>query len=130
LKETHDHLLALHRTLTEQISAEDAAKFPLTAPYPGKAGITPLTGLDDVIAESVRMNHCLDTFLAPMAVGSYFAYAIRLDGESATLGLRKEGASWNLDQLKGQKNSPVSDKLRQFVTEWIPKLVRPSGPLK
>jgi len=119
LKQTHDHLLALHRIQTQQIPAEIAEKFPLTSPFPGNAGITPLTELGAVISESVRMNHCLDIYLASMATGRYFAYAIHLDGESATLGLRKNRESWSFDQLQGPNNSPVSARLRLVVADWL-----------
>ena len=119
LKQTHDHLLALHRIHTQQIPTEIAERFPLTAPLPGNAGITPLTELGAVISESVRMNHCLDIYLASMATGRYFAYAIHLDGESATLGLRKDRGSWSFDQLQGTDNSPVSTRLRQVVANWL-----------
>lgn len=118
LRQTHDRLLALHRTQSQQIPDSVREKFPITAPVAGIPGIIPLTALDDVIAEAVRMNHCLDTYIVPMAAGNYIAYAIHRDEEYATLGLCKTADGWSIDQLQGPNNSVVSDKLRQYVNEW------------
>jgi len=119
LQQVHDQLLVHHRIQNQQIPPAIAGRFPLTPPNPGIPGITPLSGLQEVINESIRMNHCLDTFITPMAFGTYFAYAIHYKGEHATLGLRKEGARWDIDQLKGPGNKQVSLRMRDFVTAWL-----------
>ena len=118
LRQTHDQLVTRHRIQSQQIPQTIREKFPLTAPFAGMPGITPLTDLDAVIGESLRMNHCLDTYLGQMAAGQYVAYAIRIDEENATLGLRKIGYRWSIDQLQGPNNSAVSEKLRLFVRLW------------
>jgi hypothetical protein len=118
LRLMHDHLVALHRIQSQQIPLIFREKFPLTAPFAGMPGITPLIELDAVIGESIRMRHCLDTYISLMAEGQYVAYSIRLDDECATLGLRKTGGHWDIDQLQGPNNSAVSEKLRRFVHDW------------
>jgi len=78
-----------------------------------------MTTLEQVTGEAVTMFHCLDTYIGGMAEGRYFAYAVRLDDERATLGLRKEGGRWLIDQLQGPANAKVSPALRKQVADWL-----------
>ena len=119
LHEIHDQLTVTFRAKSPGLPVEVLEKFPLASPWPGEEWIMPLTTPEQVTGEAVTMFHCLDTYIGRMAEGRYFAYAVRLDDERATLGLRKEGGRWLIDQLQGPANAKVSPALRKQVADWL-----------
>ena len=51
---------------------------------------------------------------------TYYVYRVCLEGEVATLALRRVmGGQWAIAELAGKRNGKVSTRLRTFVTDWL-----------
>lgn len=94
-------------------------------PIPGRPGIHAITHGVGLVEESDQMHNCVASlcYLRRIFAGEYYVY--RLAGpdapERATVGIRKQGLTWKLDQISGLFNLPVSAETFDWVTAWFAK---------
>ncbi|MGY6275740.1 PcfJ domain-containing protein [Methylomonas sp. MgM2] len=121
----HDHLV---NELNQQIRTSSFAAqrehkpFPVP-PLPGNNNIVPITDLMTLHEESLQQRHCVASYDYEIEDGHYYVYRVLAPGR-ATLGIKithtHSGASQlRIDQLKGERNSPVNDATYQAVLLWF-----------
>jgi hypothetical protein len=80
----------------------------------GKWRIKPLTGSNQLAVEGMRMKHCVAGYAEQCHEGEYRVFAIE-KAESgkptATVGLKKAGDGWALDQVQGKFNRKAGKKV-------------------
>lgn len=87
--------------------------------YPG---FTIITNEKDLYKEGETLKHCIYTNYKERIInGNYFAFQVLIDGERATLGLRRYTDKILYDQCYGYKNSPVSSKIDMETIKFINK---------
>ena len=67
-----------------------------------------------------RLNEVLlSEYLHPITQGEYALYQIRHHGEFAIASLRRtDNGPWEIDQIKGPKNSEPSERMREHFLQW------------
>jgi hypothetical protein len=118
-------LYELHNFRTEQLNRKNIdwryVNPPL--PVPEDDQITFVASADELYQLASRQHHCVASYEAQIAAGTYAVYKITSADESevATLGLLRETQSleWVVDQFKGARNSKPSENLQQNVNKWL-----------
>lgn len=138
LRELHNGIAKIHRTrmLREdsRVKALIDSGRKLQSPIPGTPSIHPLDTVDAIIREAIDMHHCLASFIDRIIDGYYYAYSVRHNGETATLGIVRHAGlvpynyyvapvirarDWHIDQISGPENKEVTEELRQYVRDWL-----------
>ncbi|MCR2747026.1 PcfJ domain-containing protein [Limnobacter sp. YS8-69] len=74
-----------------------------------------LTSLNALLSEAKKMHHCVPSYIDRCMAGDVCIFHLQIKGHApqrGTLEFRREGASgWQISQLKGPCNSPVSSQL-------------------
>lgn len=73
----------------------------------GEYHIQPLTSSYDLAREGYRMQHCVSTYTALCLSGDYRLFSVSEISSGkrlVTIGLRKEGDYWQIEQIKGRFN--------------------------
>lgn len=69
----------------------------------------PLTSKHALMREGHEMRHCIGSYAADCIAGRYRAFSvIGTDGARATLGMAVDGGKVIFDQIRGDRNAPVS----------------------
>jgi hypothetical protein len=84
-------------------------------------GMTLLDSQKKVWSEGKMMNHCVYTnYWNNIQSGTYNAYHIEMNDETATLGVNIfNGSEVHFNQMYGHHNSAVSDSLKEKIKNWI-----------
>lgn len=73
-----------------------------------------------ICKESKKMSHCLAAVYGEQVMANtYLAFHVKYKNEEATLGVRWTENGIEYDQLVGQHNEAVSEKLKCFCEIWI-----------
>lgn len=84
------------------------------------SGFTLLDTQKKVFAEGKLMSHCVYTnYWREINSGRYLAIHVDMFNESATLGLNVHRDVIRFNQMYGKYNRPVSQKLIDYVQEWL-----------
>jgi hypothetical protein len=90
---------------------------------------TLLTSKYEIGVEGDLQRHCVGSYANVAAGGSYAV--LRIDGkERATAGLHKNGKAWQVEQVYGACNLPVSAACREFAIDAAVKLARRNDTLQ
>lgn len=123
---------AIHDRLVEELNQNirqpsftaprEHKPFP-APPLPGNNNIVPITDLETLREESVQQRHCVASYSYEIEDGHYYVYRV-LTPERATLGIKiththSSALQLRIDQLKGERNSIVSDATHQAVLTWF-----------
>ena len=111
----HDRMAA---ELNQQgLAGLEFMQFP-PPPIPGTETIVPLTGPVMLLEEGRLQMNCVASFVRRVARGNEFIYRV-LATERATLQLVLGRQGWQIGQLSGPRNQPVSATTRLAVENWI-----------
>ena len=112
----------IHDTLAADLARiRDGRLLDLSLPPPPVRGtelIVPLTQPSDLVEEGRSMHHCVGSYVEEVAGGGCFVYRV-LGPERATLSLRRRAGGWQIDQISGVANGPVSAGTRLVAAEWL-----------
>lgn len=116
-----NHLARWHDDLTTAINAQTgaaqerliAARFD-SVPLHGAPGVSPVVSGQELLAEGQAMRHCVASYCDDILNGHYFVYRVT-SPVRATLGIRRDGSRWVLDQIKGPGNTEVSLAHREVI---------------
>jgi len=90
-----------------------------------KFGIFPITSGRALWLEGRTMQHCIAGYAKEInaKMGKFYAYHLDLpDEEPATLTvLYRQGESWTIHDIRGVRNTKVSQKVGSFVARWLEK---------
>jgi hypothetical protein len=90
-------------------------------PVRGNEAIIALDKPDLLLGEALSQRNCVMSYIGGISNGSYYFYRV-FKPERATLcivwGPRYK---WEVDQLLGRRNEPVSEATHQAVAEWLSK---------
>ena len=88
-------------------------------PIQGNEKIIPLHSTSCLIEEGRLQANCVRSYLGNVATGSIYFYKL-LKPERATLSItRNTIGRWQLKEISGYDNTPVSKTTRQFALDWI-----------
>jgi hypothetical protein len=97
-------------------------------PFPGSRDgtIVPISSLYALEREGKSMHHCAAAYAPLIELGSSYLYRV-LEPERATAELRMDGREWQLWQLRGRGNRPVSMNTQCTVEAWLMDMRRHIG---
>lgn len=115
-------LARLHDLLAAELnlkvpSAQEPVEFP-KPPIPGSETIVPLTVPAMLAEEGREQQNCVVTYAKCVARGNDFIYRV-LAPERATLQITRTQQGWQIGELSGPRNRPVSRATRIAVEQWI-----------
>lgn len=114
IKKLHDNL---SKRMNISIRAEEL-HFPPTHLKPTDH-IKQILSLSELKEEGEEMNHCIFSYHEKIYLGEYAAFKV-VKPERATLGVKIIGSrNYEIDQIQGYSNSPVSENTHQFVHNWF-----------
>jgi hypothetical protein len=91
-------------------------------PLPNKNGVRFLATVEDIVNESVRMHHCVATYISQAVKGKCHLFSIEKDGNFATAEIGPVGT---LRQIKGPYNESSNKAItygRQVFSKWCKDL--------
>lgn len=112
---THDDRLV--RSIVKQLGGSGLAR----APLPATANIVPVLNVQELFEEGRQMHHCVSTRASECARGESFVFRV-LAPQRATVEVRiSDGpcAIWDIWEMQGVCNSPVSDECWEAVEAWL-----------
>lgn len=107
LKRLHDDVSIKYRALNEADISK--MRFP-DPPYRGNLEIMPIGTSGELLSEGEMMSHCVASYARSICTGSYFVYRI-CASIRATMAIRRVGGTWELAEIKGYDNAPVSNEI-------------------
>ena len=110
-------LLAMCVQLRRRNQPEERRPLP-PPPYPGTASVVPLTTVDDLVEEGLRMRHCAGSMAGVVANGEVFVYRV-LEPERATLAIEKGEVGWRIRDVRGRWNREVAASTWNALAEWL-----------
>lgn len=111
----HDALAA--RLNREGVSGWGNVQFP-PPPLPGTEEIVPLLSPDALLAEGREQANCVASYARRVARGGQFIYRV-LAPERATLLVVRGRDGWEMGQLAGPRNKPVTAATRHAIERWL-----------
>jgi hypothetical protein len=88
-------------------------------PVPGSDAIIALDKPGSLLAEALSQRNCVMSYVRQISGGSFYFYRV-LHPERATLSIvPAENGKWQIDQLLGCRNKPVSEATHHAVAEWL-----------
>lgn len=111
----HDALAA--RLNREGVSRWDNLQFP-PPPLPGTDEIVPLLSPDALLAEGREQANCVASYGRRVARGGQFIYRV-LAPERATLLVVRGRDGWQVGELAGPGNEPVTSVTRHAIDRWL-----------
>jgi len=84
--------------------------------------ITPLANAADLVREGLQMRHCAADYVDACRAGHYLMFSVaqhKTGKRVATVGIKKAGKHWKLDQLSGKANIDPGPSMQR-----IAKLIR------
>lgn len=119
------HLPALQR-LHDRLALQLNAKEPLSTtgawfpppPVMGNSTIVPILHAGQLQLEGRSQRHCVASYGPRIRGGRYYVYRV-LAPERATLGLYRQGATWQMDQLRLQHNQSPAAATLAAVAAWL-----------
>jgi hypothetical protein len=111
-------------TIREKINqkVKFLTRFP-EHPIKGNLFIQPLTNEKELLSWSKQQENCIRDYTPEVESGKIFLYKVIIDLEEATLEVNRIKNGLKIGQLLGEKNRPVSSKLRSAVNEWFHQYV-------
>lgn len=110
-----------HDQWSEKINRNEMKPFYEFPPPPiqGNKEIIPLHSTECLIEEGRLQANCVRSYPGNVATGSIYFYKI-LNPERATLSITRNAIGrWQLKEISGYANAPVSKTTRQFALDWI-----------
>jgi len=79
------------------------------------------------VEEGREMQHCVATYASHVARlgGSYYIYKLLPPLDRATVAIRLTPRGWEIEQIHGVKNAPVSHRTRSYVEDWLAGRLEP-----
>ncbi len=111
----HDHLA--DELNLRAPSAEEPVELPMP-PIPGNETIVPLTSPAMLAEEGREQQTCVAAYSQCVAHGNQFIYRV-LAPERATLQILRTPQGWQIGELSGPRNQPVSRATHIAVEQWI-----------
>ncbi len=127
LKEVHDELFSIYRALEDETKNElfvnITAKYKHLNAVENLFSFEVIPDLKELSHEGLIMKHCIYTYLNDVVDGSYLVFRVldTISNEKATMGIKIEGNSLHLQQLKGYENSRGTSLLISTVLEFCEK---------
>ena len=87
-------------------------------PIPGNETIVPLTSPAMLAEEGREQQNCVAAYSQCVAHGNQFIYRV-LAPERATLQILRTPQGWQIGELSGPRNQPVSRATHIAVEQWI-----------
>ncbi len=115
-------LVRHHDALAERLNREgvsrwDNLQFP-PPPLPGTTDIVPLVSPEALLAEGREQANCVASYGRRVARGGQFIYRV-LAPERATLLVVRGRDGWQVGELAGPGNKPVTSVTRQVIERWL-----------
>lgn len=110
LKKWHDELAVARdrvRDTQRVLDAEMPRVDFCPPPFAGTAAVEPILDSDSLLEEGHAMEHCVASYRHAVEAGRYFVYRVS-SPVRATLGLRRDGEFWTIDQIRGFQNCRVA----------------------
>ncbi len=95
------------------------AEFP-PPPLPGVENIIPVTTPEMLLAESLEMGHCVDSYAGRILDGGVYIYRVT-HPERATVSVVSRGGWWRLEDCLGPGNAAVGQDTKYEVLQWLAK---------
>lgn len=122
LTNIHDRLVRRLRGAWNDGELVDRAPLTLPPPpFPGTAGIEPLTTEFDLFQEGDTMNHCVGSYGQLVASGAVAVYRITFP-ERATLAIEQQSGTWRISELKLANNKEPAPATRMAIASWLGKV--------
>lgn len=117
VKEIHDIVSEEYTRITHLEQQEKLVKpFP-EQPWELPAGVTWLHDGNAVVAEGVKMHHCVASYVDSALIGNIYLYHIEDPaGGVATLELDRRGS---VKQFRGKHNHDPSEACKNIVSSWV-----------
>jgi hypothetical protein len=118
---SREDLEIFHRYAMLRLDLWDYEGFPgfPPPPYASSPSVQAVTTWDELKAEAMEMKHCVLSYGPAIAEGRNYIYRIVTNEERATLALRNCGGRWEIEQIAGVANAPISASTRAIVRSWL-----------
>lgn len=113
-------LVEYHDALFLRLNIEECSSFPFPAPpFPGTAGIIPITDYRELVWEGKTQRNCAKSYADAITRGNSTLY--RMDKpERCTLEIRRHPSGrWTLAQIKAFANSDASPEAIAAAKQWL-----------
>ncbi|MSP16994.1 MAG: hypothetical protein EXR73_10345 [Myxococcales bacterium] len=108
--------------------------FPAWSDADAEVAVRPVDSVAALVAEGLRMRHCVASYAPRVAAGSSAIYSITVADKPLTAELRRDFAgAWQLGQLYGQKNRRPTQRERSALRPWLATVAAfapPGDPLQ
>lgn len=120
--ESFAHLTRHHDQLADELNlrappVQEPVELP-PPPMPGSETIVPLTSPAMLAEEGREQQNCVAAYARWVAHGNQFIYRV-LAPERATLQILRTPGGWQIGELSGLRNRPVSQATRIAVEQWL-----------
>ena len=119
IRELHDDLIFQLGRLKESNFENGILPPP---PLPGTSYIIPLTTPQAIIREGRNQENCVVTYIKKVITGDCYLYKV-LRPERATLSLERNGANWEIGELKTKFNKKPSTETYLKVKLWFERIL-------
>lgn len=113
-------LLRRHDRMVEELNKLKVGQnihFP-NPPIQGNEAIQHISTMHELAEEGKVQKNCIVSYDDKILTKSVFAYRV-LKPERATLSIRKNKGTWEIDQLQCAGNTSVSGETAEFVSRWL-----------
>lgn len=122
LKRWHDDLVARYNQVATHVTEAQGAIDPTASfpppPFPCSPGLEPILSNEALLDEGRQMSHCVGSYGSAIAAGQYAVFRVTAPVR-ATLGLRLQRGSWQVDQIRGPKNQRISARDSNQIVERL-----------
>lgn len=112
----------LHNELTQSVNAHKHSKNKICERVTMQIGgvlVESLISAFEIAQEGIKMHHCVASYVGRVREGDYMVFHLEdKGGTKTTLGLRKQGMAWEIDQHYGPHNTNVNKDF-QLVAEYF-----------
>jgi len=89
-------------------------------PLAGTDTIRHLNRPQELLELSIHHKLCLEKYIDPIIRGEYALYRIDHEGHFAVAGIKRtENSTWELDEIRGERNEEVPEEVRRHFTKWL-----------
>ncbi len=120
----------LHGRLVEEQHEKEVAESPFPPPpIPGTATIQPILNSRELQEEGRTQNNCVSSYAEDVMLCLAYIYRV-LEPERATVSIVPSDDGWELGEIAGAHNSPVSDETIAQVEKWLSNGQFPPPPVR